>query len=89
MRLELTAAVVVAAGVIQRDAALPELRRLIGDGLRQLVKRRGGFGKAPLFEISHCAIQDRLWALLFPDAESRHKSQNQHRRFHVPSSIAI
>ena len=49
MRLELAAAVVVAAGVIQRDATLPEVGRLIGIGLRQAVERSGGFREAPVF----------------------------------------
>ena len=70
MRFELAAAVVVAAGVIQSDATLPEVGRLIGNGLRQAVERRGGFGEAPVFEIGHCAIQDRLRTL-------RHEQQNQ------------
>lgn len=39
MRLELAAAVGVAAGVVERDAALPELRGECGCGLGELVER--------------------------------------------------
>ena len=63
MRFELAAAVVVAAGVIQRDATLPEVGRPIGNGLRQAVKRGGGFGEAPVFEVGHRAIQKGLRTL--------------------------
>ncbi len=63
MRLELAAAIVVAACVIQRDATLPEVGRLSGIGFRQAVKRSGGFRKAPVFEIGLCAILCRLRTL--------------------------
>src|SRR5688572_11086101 len=89
MRFELTAAVLVAAGVVEGDTALPELRRLIGNGLRHLVERRGRFGKAPLLERAHRAIHDRLRALLCRGAERRRKNQDQHSQTHVPHSLIL
>ena len=80
MRLELAAAVIVAAGVIQRDATLPEVGRPIGNGLRQAVERRGGFGEAAVFEIGDRAIQQRLRTLRERRARQprvRHEAQQK------------
>ena len=60
VQLELPAAVVIAAGVIKRNAPLPELRSESGRELRHAVEFIGGLRKAAGFEIGNCTLEDRL-----------------------------
>src|SRR5712691_5479639 len=60
VRFELRAAVLIAAGVIERDAALPELGSLVGDELGQSVESNDRFGDVAASEIGHGAVENRL-----------------------------
>src|SRR6185436_10099262 len=69
---------------IQRDATLPEVRRLGGSALRQAVKQGGGFREAPVFEIDHGAIQEQLRTL----REQQQNQQPRHLRKSRPISVS-
>jgi hypothetical protein len=63
MGFELSSAVGVAPGVVERDPSLPELRRLVGDELRQGVEARGRLGDSTVPKIRDRAIEDGLGTL--------------------------
>jgi hypothetical protein len=60
VRFKLRAAILVAAGVVKNDAALPQLWRHRRHKLRHLVETCGGFRNAGLFEILNGAVEDLL-----------------------------
>jgi hypothetical protein len=63
MGFELSSAVGVAPGVVEGDPSLPELRRLVGDELRQSVEARGRLGDSTVPKIRDRAIEDGLGTL--------------------------
>src|SRR4030095_6142686 len=60
MGFELSSAVGVAPGVVERDPSLPELWRLVWDELRQGVEACGRLGDSTVPKIRDRAIEDGL-----------------------------
>ena len=86
MRLELAATIGIPAGVVQSDAALPELRRLTGRELRDLVERRGRLRDATLLELVHGAVEQRLWSLGTEHGAREPRDDEPRNRTHDPGT---
>jgi hypothetical protein len=58
VQLKLRATVFVAAGVVESNAALPELGSAVGHKLDEIIKTCGGFHNAAALEIGDSAVED-------------------------------
>jgi hypothetical protein len=75
MRFKLRTAVLVASRIIQRDAALPQLRSVVGRELGDFIETGGGFGEAAAPEIRDGFVEGHfriVGGLLRGGRESNH-----------------
>jgi hypothetical protein len=88
VQLELRTAVFVAAGVVQRDSPLPELRRRVRGQLDQRVESSNRLGHAAVPEIGHSAVEGGLggscgW-LSVGASGSAAEYEGERYHYHVP-----
>src|SRR5688572_15278428 len=88
MGFELPPAVLVLAGVVQRDPSLPQLRRRRRHELHERVKARGRFGDAASLEVSDRFLENRPW-LLRRERNLQQKRSDQQLRRHFRRSTDI
>ena len=85
MRFELLAAIFVSPCIVERDPALPELRRIARNELCDPVKPLHSLRDAALLEIGYGAIQDlpRLFVQALPErGESEEDRAGEERSSH-------
>src|SRR5688572_25097231 len=83
MRFELLLAVGISAGVIESDAALPELGRPAGNEFCQFVEAGDGFGDAAGVEVGYGSFEEGFRVVL---GEKRGGGQDQENRLHRPGT---